>query len=124
VCSGCGVVLLRDRQELYERIDRRVAAMFAEGVVEEVAGIGSIGQTASQTLGFAEIRRLIAGETTREDCIAAIQQATRRYAKRQLTWFKREQGLRTLELGERFSVKALAAVLREGLREREAAAET
>lgn len=97
--AECGVVLRRERAELCERIDRRVEEMFAEGVVEEVERAGEgLGRTARQTLGWLEIRKLLAGEITRKDCIAAIQRGTRRYAKRQETWFRAEQGLRQADM--------------------------
>ncbi len=88
-----GVFLTRDRGELYGRIDLRTEAMFSAGVVEEVGAAGEIGSTARQTLGLQEIRALLSGKMDRLACVAAIQQATRRYAKRQLTWFRREQAL-------------------------------
>ena len=93
-----GVVLQRDRSELHERINQRTLEMFAGGVVEEVRAAGAVGPTASQTLGWREIQALIAGTFRREDCIAAIQQATRQYAKRQMTWFRREPHLDAVEL--------------------------
>lgn len=93
-----GVALTRERGELYERIDRRTEAMFAAGVIEEVRALGEVGPTASQTLGLREIRAHLAGSITREECVTAIQQATRHYAKRQLTWFRRETAFRTLNL--------------------------
>ncbi len=92
--EDCGINLQRDREELYKRIDRRVETMFASGAVEEVERAGdAISQTAKQTLGWKEIRNLLAGQINQEECIAAIQQATRRYAKRQMTWFRKEKGL-------------------------------
>jgi tRNA dimethylallyltransferase len=72
--------------------------MFKNGVVDEVAGIGAISSTASQMIGLAEIRKLLAGETSMAHCIAQIQQSTRRYAKRQLTWFARQSNLEPLNL--------------------------
>jgi tRNA dimethylallyltransferase len=102
-----GVFLMRDRDELYARIEARTEAMFAAGVVEEVRTAGAIGPTAEQTLGLREIRALLAGEMDRAACIAAIQQATRRYAKRQLTWFRREPGVAPMNLtGRRDSAVA------------------
>ena len=88
-----GVLLERTREELYARIDRRTHAMFEEGVVEEVRAAlaaGGVGPTAGQVIGWREITALLRGEMTQGEAIAAIQQATRRYAKRQLTWFHRE----------------------------------
>jgi tRNA dimethylallyltransferase len=92
-----GYVLTRERDELYRRIDARVEAMFREGVEDEVAALGEIGATAGQVLGLREIRERLAGRLTRAECIAAIQQATRRYAKRQLTWFAKEPALQPID---------------------------
>lgn len=102
-----GVFLSRDREELSVRIDARTEGMFAAGVVEEVRTAGEVGPTAAQTLGWREIRALLAGEMERPACIAAIQQATRRYAKRQLTWFRREAGLHPVSLTGRDDLGAV-----------------
>ncbi len=93
-----GVLLERDRAELYARINQRVEEMFAAGVVDEVRVAKNIGPTAEKTLGLREIQALIAGEISRAECIAKIQQATRRYAKRQLTWFRRQTNFPSLNL--------------------------
>jgi len=77
-----GVFLFRNREELYERINQRVEMMFEHGVIEEVRIAGEISQTASQMIGLREIRELLAGKKSIQQCIAEIQQATRRYAKR------------------------------------------
>jgi len=63
--------------------------MFAAGVVEEVRQIDTMGQTAEGTLGWKEIRAHIDGSISREKCVGLIQNSTRQYAKRQLTWFRR-----------------------------------
>jgi tRNA dimethylallyltransferase len=93
-----GVFVFRERAELYERIDRRVERMFAEGVVEEVRALCDLGPTAEKALGLREIRALLAGESSEMACIAKIQQATRHYAKRQLTWFQRQDNFEPLNL--------------------------
>jgi tRNA A37 N6-isopentenylltransferase MiaA len=93
-----GVFVVRDRQELYDRINRRVAAMFERGVIEEVRAAGAIGTTASKMIGFREIRQLLEGKISLLHCIAAIQQATRRYSKRQLTWFRHQTNFPALNL--------------------------
>ena len=103
-----GIVLTRDRDELYARIDRRTEEMCDAGVIEEVRDAGEVGPGASQTLGLREIRALLAGEMTRAECVAAIQQATRRYAKRQLTWFRRETAFRNVNLSPIADTAALA----------------
>ncbi len=93
-----GVIVSRRREELHAAISARTEAMFAAGVIEEVARIGEVGPTAAQMLGLAEIREHIAGRITRGQCIAAIALATRQYAKRQLTWFRRERAFGWLDL--------------------------
>jgi len=96
-----GVFVFRDREELYARINQRVEAIFESGVIEEVRAAREVSATASQMIGFREIRQLLngpadAGSITQ--CVVAIQQATRRYAKRQLTWFRRQTNFPPLNL--------------------------
>ena len=96
-----GVFVFHDREELYARINQRVEAMFENGVIEEVQTAGKVSSTASQMIGFREIRQLLNGPADAgsiSQCIAAIQQATRRYAKRQLTWFRRQTNFAPLNL--------------------------
>jgi tRNA dimethylallyltransferase len=93
-----GVFVYRDREQLYQRINQRVEIMFERGVTEEVATAGKTSTTASQMIGLREIQELVAGKKTLTQCIAEIQQATRRYAKRQLTWFRRQTTFLPLNL--------------------------
>jgi len=93
-----GVLVTRERIELYARINQRVEEMFGAGVVEEVSAVKDLGPTAEKTLGVREVRALLAGEISRAECVAKIQQATRRYAKRQLTWFQRQTNFASLNL--------------------------
>jgi tRNA dimethylallyltransferase len=93
-----GVFVFRDRGELYQRINQRVEAMFEQGIIEEVRAAGLMGATASQMIGLREIRELLDGKMSLIQCIAAIRQATRRYAKRQLTWFRRQTSFSPLNL--------------------------
>jgi tRNA dimethylallyltransferase len=93
-----GVFVYRDREQLYARINQRVEAMFENGVVEEVRATGEVSATALQMIGFREIHRMLRGEMSISQCVAAIQQATRRYAKRQLTWFRRQTSFSPLNL--------------------------
>jgi tRNA dimethylallyltransferase len=73
--------------------------MFGRGVVEEVRAVaGNVGKTASNMIGLREIRELLAGKVSIAECIAQIQQSTRRYAKRQLTWFRRQANFKPLNL--------------------------
>jgi tRNA dimethylallyltransferase len=93
-----GVFVFREREELYERINQRVEMMFERGVVEEVRAAGTTSATASQMIGLREIRELLAGKKSLSQCIEEIEQATRRYAKRQLTWFRRQTNFLPLNL--------------------------
>ena len=95
-----GVFVFRNRDDLYERINQRVEKMFEAGVIEEVRAAGGIGETASKMIGLGEIRELIDGKMSILQCVAAIQQVTRRYAKRQLTWFRRQTNFQALNLSE------------------------
>jgi tRNA dimethylallyltransferase len=96
--AATGVFVFRDREELYARINQRVEAMFENGVIEEVQAAGNVSATASQMIGFREIRQLLDGEMSITQCVVTIQQATRRYAKRQLTWFRRQTNFSPLNL--------------------------
>jgi len=93
-----GVFVFRDRDELYARINNRVEAMFENGVIEEARAAGAMSSTASKMIGLHEIRELLGGQISILQCIAAIQQGTRRYAKRQLTWFRRQSNFEALNL--------------------------
>jgi tRNA dimethylallyltransferase len=110
-----GVVVLRDRDDLHQRINERVNTMFREGVEEEVRALQDIGPTAANALGLKEIRALINGQISRAECIVKIQQATRRYAKRQLTWFRHQTTFPQLNLtpfSHREAVRAITRVFR------------
>jgi len=111
--EAAGVFLFRDRAELHERIDSRVEKMFADGVIEEVAAAGEVSATAAETLGLNKIREMLAGQISERECIAAIQQATRRYAKRQLTWFRRQTNLEPLNISLHGSAKAIEWISRK-----------
>ena len=83
------------RQTLYDRIDRRVDDMFARGLMDEVRSLLSSGVpddcTAMQAIGYKEAVAALRGECSVEEARARIQQESRRYAKRQLTWFRRDK---------------------------------
>ena len=81
-----------DRAELYERINRRAGKMFDEGLVEETARLSEKYPESwvLGSLGYKQALQVLRGELTREQAIAAAQQGHRNYAKRQMTWFRRE----------------------------------
>ncbi|MCR5655032.1 MAG: tRNA (adenosine(37)-N6)-dimethylallyltransferase MiaA [Lachnospiraceae bacterium] len=93
-------VLNDDRTKLYERIDRRVDLMVKEGLLEEVKHLtengSAIGDTAMQGLGYKEIVRYLNGEYDLDRAIYLIKRETRHFAKRQITWFKREKDVHWL----------------------------
>jgi tRNA dimethylallyltransferase len=89
-----GIVLRRPRPELHERIARRTRAMLDGGAVGEVAALGGIATGLEKAIGLREIRRLLAGEIDPPACAELVNAATRQYAKRQETWFRRETWLR------------------------------
>ena len=93
-----GVFVSRDRDELYARINRRVEKMFQRGVIEEVRNTGAMSSTASKMIGLREIREMLDGKMSMLQCLAQIQQATRQYAKRQLTWFRHQTNFEPLNL--------------------------
>ena len=109
--SESGVLLIRDREDLYDRINDRVIAMFHVGVEEEVRALTEIGVTAARALGLPQLQQFTAGEISRDECIAKIQQATRRYAKRQLTWFRHQSNFSQLNLSPFSHQEAVSAIL-------------
>ena len=105
-----GIFVYRDRDELYQRINQRVDAMFENSVIEEVRAAGAMSDTASKMIGLREIRQLLEGKMSILRCVAAIQQATRRYAKRQLTWFRRQTNFESLNLSEVNHIEAVKRI--------------
>jgi len=89
----CMIGLTMERKKLYERIEERVDDMIRRGLVDEVAGLLARGfddsMTAMQGLGYKEIAAHLRGETTLEEATAILKRNTRRFAKRQLSWFRR-----------------------------------
>lgn len=81
-----------DRQILYDRINQRVEKMAAGGLLEEVKRLRLTG-TAAQAIGYKEFSAYLRGEAALSDCIALIQQRSRQYAKRQLTWLRRDASI-------------------------------
>lgn len=91
------------REELYNRINIRVDKMFEEGLLEEVKYVNEkykISSTAIQGLGYKEVIEYIEGKVTYEEMIEKLKMETRRYAKRQLTWFRREEKIKWCPLNE------------------------
>ncbi len=94
-------VLTDDRQKLYQRIDKRVDAMLEKGLIEEVKRLKMTGLDRSyvsmQGLGYKEVLDYLDGITSYEDTVAVLKRDTRHFAKRQLTWFRREEDVIMLD---------------------------
>jgi tRNA dimethylallyltransferase len=92
------VGLMPSREKLNERINARTDAMLERGWMREVQALlnGGLNENAKpfDFIGYRELRAVLRGETTLQKATEAIRQATRRYAKRQLTWFRKEPGVR------------------------------
>lgn len=88
-----GIVIQRTRSDLHARIAQRTKAMLDGGAFEEVAALQHASSNCAKAIGFREIRSLLDGDIDRATCEELINAATRQYAKRQETWFKREKWL-------------------------------
>jgi tRNA dimethylallyltransferase len=92
--------LTRDRKELYELIEKRVNTMIESGLVEEVKHILTMGpdRTPMQAIGYKEMALYLNNEISLDEAITLIKQGTRRYAKRQFTWFRKEENIHWIDL--------------------------
>lgn len=92
------VGLIMPREQLYARIDQRVDSMMAQGLLDEVAELAARGYDrqlpAMQAIGYAQLFAYLAGEASLDAAVEAIKRATRQFAKRQLTWFRRDERVR------------------------------
>ena len=97
-------VLDDERERIYQRIDQRIDQMLEQGLVAEVKQLRDMGCTrdmvSMQGLGYKEILAYLDGECTLEEAVYILKRDTRHFAKRQLTWFRREQEVRWIERQE------------------------
>lgn len=109
------VGITMDRDALYERIDERVDLMLEHGLVEEVGRLLDAGYrdalTAGQAIGYKELVGVLESGEDLTDAVAAIQQATRKYAKRQLTWFSADPRVRWVDVTGLSTDEAVDAAL-------------
>lgn len=93
------ICLTRPRDVIYDRIDRRVLQMIDEGLIEEVRGLEKYRDLpALQTVGYREIFGYLDGNYSLDEAIRLIQRNTRHYAKKQLTWWKRDNAIKWIDL--------------------------
>ena len=99
----------RDRQFLYDRINKRVDIMLDSGLLKEAEGFlnSPLGNTAKQAIGYKELTPYFYGEKSLDECVENLKMQTRRYAKRQLTWFRRDQRMNYLYIDEYKSLDGL-----------------
>lgn len=92
----------RDRQKLYDRIDKRVHVMMEKGLLDEIRQLIAMGysSTAAQAIGYKEFFDYLEGKGSLEEAIAKVQMESRRYAKRQLTWFRRDERVNWLYIDD------------------------
>ena len=92
----------RDREKLYDRINKRVDIMIENGLVEEAHEVinSDLSYTSVKAIGYKELMPYFNNEKSFEECIEKLKQETRRYAKRQITWFKRDTDINWLYVDE------------------------
>ena len=105
------------REDLYARIDRRVDAMLQAGLLDEIRGLLAAGApecgTAMAAIGYKEFLPALRGECTLEEAAENVRRESRRYAKRQLTWFRRNPAVHWIRLPENPDVSAILAEARQ-----------
>ena len=96
----CMIALDYDRSQLYDRINRRVDIMLRDGLIEEAREFYEAEDypTAAQAIGYKELLPYLKGEQTLETCVEKLKQETRKYAKRQLTWFRRDERIHWIKV--------------------------
>ncbi len=113
-------VLTRDRELLYKAIDQRVEIMFEQGLLEEVTSLKEkgyhIGQVSMQGLGYRQLLKHLDGECSLDEAKYTIQLETRHFAKRQLTWFRREDSVIWLNKDEFPSEEAILSTMLEHIK--------
>jgi tRNA dimethylallyltransferase len=104
-----------DRTQLYERINKRVDSMIDEGLIDEVKHLDRRGYTESlhvlQTVGYQEVFAFLRGKYSETEMIRLIKRNTRRYAKRQLTWFRRDKRIHWYPISDESEIRPLADLI-------------
>ena len=99
------ICLTRDRESLYRRIERRIDQMMEKGFLQEVRSLIDMGFSPQikplQSIGYSQMVRCIQGQISRDEAVSQIKKETKRFAKRQLTWFRHDPELIWIKLPER-----------------------
>ena len=109
-----------DRSLLYDRIDRRVEEMIANGLAEETLaleqdGVFAANGTAAQAIGYKELLGFLHGEESLDEAKERLKQATRRYAKRQLTWFRAKDYVQWIDMEQNGSLRSFDEITNEAV---------
>ena len=105
----CMIALDYDREQLYDRINRRVDIMLEMGLLEEAKDFFSKGDlpTAAQAIGYKELSPYFKGEKELKECLEHLKQETRKYAKRQLTWFRKDERIHWIKVDDTVSSREI-----------------
>ncbi|MCK5179986.1 MAG: tRNA (adenosine(37)-N6)-dimethylallyltransferase MiaA, partial [Candidatus Omnitrophica bacterium] len=105
--------LNRDRQKLYDQIDERVEKMVQEGLVEEIEKLNNVkwSLTAKKIIGVREMQRFLKGDCNLGEAKELMKLNTRHLAKRQLTWFRKENRLEWIMMGETDTPEKIAEII-------------
>ena len=102
----------KPRAQLYDDINRRVDQMFSDGLVEEVSGLLDRGYKKSlnslNSVGYKEVIDYLEGSIDFETCVDLVKQNSRRYAKRQLTWFRADHGIKWFSIPDKIDLPKVA----------------
>lgn len=109
--------LTRERKELYEIIEKRVDSMIQSGWVEEVERLLNMDpdRTPLQAIGYKEFAMYLQGEITKEEAVRLVKRNTKRYAKRQFTWFKKEEGINWIDITGVYENREIFELIRSGI---------
>ncbi len=102
--------LIRQREELYKRIDERIERIFRDGLVREIKNLVrlNLSKTASQVIGIKEIKGYLEKKYTLEETKHLISKKTRNYARRQMSWFRRDKRIKWIEIQDSDDEKSIA----------------
>ncbi len=105
----CMIALDYDREQLYDRINKRVDIMLDMGLIEEAKSFFSKGDlpTAAQAIGYKELLPYLKGEKELSECVEHLKQETRKYAKRQLTWFRKDDRIHWIKADDTVSLREI-----------------
>lgn len=112
----CLIGLCRNREELYDRINKRVDVLFDMGLLKEIDSLNKMGLTeehiSMKGIGYKEIFGFINGEYDLDEAVCLIKRNTRHYAKRQMTWFRRYEDIHWIDLSTKSKEEAIESILK------------